>query len=148
MDRKPDVVVIGAGPAGSAAAAWAVRSGRDVLVVDSAEFPRDKACGDGLTPRAVAELELLGLGGWLDSRIRHHGLRMSGFGADVEIPWPGPSFPPTSSAVPRTELDDRIRSVAADDGAKMLLGVKAVDAKHDSTGRVSAVVLDDGTELS
>ncbi|MDT5388476.1 MAG: menaquinone-9 beta-reductase [Mycobacterium sp.] len=148
MDRKPDVVVIGAGPAGSAAAAWAVRSGRDVLVVDSAEFPRDKACGDGLTPRAVAELELLGLGEWLDGRIRHHGLRMSGFGADVEIPWPGPSFPPTSSAVPRTELDDRIRSVAADDGAKMLLGVKAVDAKHDSTGRVSAVVLDDGTELS
>jgi geranylgeranyl reductase family protein len=148
VDRKPDVVVIGAGPAGSAAAAWAVRSGRDVLVVDSAEFPRDKACGDGLTPRAVAELELLGLGGWLDSRIRHHGLRMSGFGADVEIPWPGPSFPPTSSAVPRTELDDRIRSAAADDGAKMLLGVKAVDAKHDSTGRVSAVVLDDGTELS
>jgi geranylgeranyl reductase family protein len=148
VDRKPDVVVIGAGPAGSAAAAWAVRSGRDVLVVDSAEFPRDKACGDGLTPRAVAELELLGLGGWLDGRIRHHGLRMSGFGADVEIPWPGPSFPPTSSAVPRTELDDRIRSVAADDGAKMLLGVKAVDAKHDSTGRVSAVVLDDGTELS
>jgi geranylgeranyl reductase family protein len=148
VDRKPDVVVIGAGPAGSAAAAWAVRSGRDVLVVDSAEFPRDKACGDGLTPRAVAELELLGLGGWLDSRIRHHGLRMSGFGADVEIPWPGPSFPPTSSAVPRTELDDRIRSVAADDGAKMLLGVKAVDAKYDSTGRVSAVVLDDGTELS
>jgi geranylgeranyl reductase family protein len=148
VDRKPDVVVIGAGPAGSAAAAWAVRSGRDVLVVDSAEFPRDKACGDGLTPRAVAELELLGLGGWLDGRIRHHGLRMSGFGADVEIPWPGPSFPPTSSAVPRTELDDRIRSAAADDGAKMLLGVKAVDAKHDSTGRVSAVVLDDGTELS
>jgi geranylgeranyl reductase family protein len=148
VDRKPDVVVIGAGPAGSAAAAWAVRSGRDVLVVDSAEFPRDKACGDGLTPRAVAELELLGLGGWLDGRIRHHGLRMSGFGADVEIGWPGPSFPPTSSAVPRTELDDRIRSVAADDGAKMLLGVKAVDAKHDSTGRVSAVVLDDGTELS
>jgi geranylgeranyl reductase family protein len=148
VDRKPDVVVIGAGPAGSAAAAWAVRSGRDVLVVDSAEFPRDKACGDGLTPRAVAELELLGLGGWLDGRIRHHGLRMSGFGADVEIPWPGPSFPPTSSAVPRTELDDRIRSVAADDGAEMLLGVKAVDVKHDSTGRVSAVVLDDGTELS
>jgi geranylgeranyl reductase family protein len=147
VDRKSDVVVIGAGPAGSAAAAWAVRNGRDVLVVDSAEFPRDKACGDGLTPRAVAELELLGLGEWLDGRIRHHGLRMSGFGADVEIGWPGPSFPPTSSAVPRTELDDRIRCVAADEGAKMLLGVKAVDVKHDSIGRVSAVVLDDGTEL-
>jgi menaquinone-9 beta-reductase len=148
VELKSDVVVIGAGPAGSSAAAWAARSGRDVLVVDSAEFPRDKACGDGLTPRAVAELELLGLGDWLDGHIRHHGLRMSGFGADVEIAWPGPSFPPTSSAVPRTELDDRIRSVAADEGAKMRLGVKAVAANHDSSGRVSAVVLDDGTEVS
>jgi geranylgeranyl reductase family protein len=141
------VVVIGAGPAGSAAAAWAARHGRDVLVIDSAQFPRDKACGDGLTPRAVAELELLGLGPWLDGRIRHHGLRMSGFGADVEIAWPGPSFPPTSSAVPRTELDDRIRSVAADDGAKMLLGTKAVGVQHDSSGRVVSVTLADGAEI-
>ncbi|HET7741181.1 MAG TPA: FAD-dependent oxidoreductase, partial [Mycobacterium sp.] len=108
--RSADVLVIGAGPAGSAAAAWAARRGRDVLVIDSAEFPRDKACGDGLTPRAIAELRRLGLGQWLDGRIAHHGLRMSGFGADVEVRWPGPSFPSTSSAVPRTELDDRIRS--------------------------------------
>jgi geranylgeranyl reductase family protein len=145
--KRSDVVVIGAGPAGSAAAAWAARNGRDVLVIDSAQFPRDKACGDGLTPRAVAELELLGLGPWLDGRIRHHGLRMSGFGADVEIAWPGPSFPPTSSAVPRTELDDRIRSVAVDDGAKMLLGAKAVGVQHDSSGRVASVTLDDGAEI-
>ena len=145
--QRADVVVIGAGPAGSAAAAWAARNGRDVLVIDAAQFPRDKACGDGLTPRAVAELELLGLGPWLDGRIRHHGLRMSGFGADVEIAWPGPSFPPTSSAVPRTELDDRIRSVAVDDGAKMLLGVKAVGVQHDSSGRVASVTLDDGAEI-
>jgi menaquinone-9 beta-reductase len=145
--QRADVVVIGAGPAGSAAAAWASRNGRDVLVIDAAQFPRDKACGDGLTPRAVAELELLGLGPWLDGRIRHHGLRMSGFGADVEIAWPGPSFPPTSSAVPRTELDDRIRSVAVDDGAKMLLGMKAVGVKHDSSGRVASVTLDDGAEI-
>jgi geranylgeranyl reductase family protein len=147
MDTRADVVVVGAGPAGSAAAAWAARSGRDVLVIDSAQFPRDKACGDGLTPRAVAELELLGLGGWLDSRIRHRGLRMSGFGADVEVRWPGPSFPSTGSAVPRTELDDRIREVAADDGAKMLLGVKAVDVRHDSSGRVDAVLLSSGAEI-
>jgi geranylgeranyl reductase family protein len=144
---RADVVVVGAGPAGSAAAAWAARDGRDVLVVDSAQFPRDKACGDGLTPRAVAELELLGMGPWLDSRIRHRGLRMSGFGADVEVDWPGPSFPSSGSAVPRTELDDRIRSVAADDGAKMLLGVKAVEAKHDSSGRVECLVLDSGAEI-
>src|SRR4029077_18805067 len=62
---KADVGVVGARPAGSAAAAWACRSGRDVLVIDSAQFPRDKACGDGLTPRAVLELQRLGLGSGL-----------------------------------------------------------------------------------
>lgn len=139
-----DLVVVGAGPAGSSAAAWAARAGRDVLVIDSAQFPRDKACGDGLTPRAIAELRLLGLGAWLDGRISHRGLRMSGFGADVEVPWPGPSFPPSSSAVPRTELDERIRLVAVDDGAKMMMGVKAVSVEHDSSGRVTGVVLDNG----
>ncbi|WP_185294518.1 menaquinone reductase [Mycolicibacterium litorale] len=147
MNSRADVVVVGAGPAGSAAAAWAARAGRDVLVIDSARFPRDKACGDGLTPRAVAELERLGLGPWLDTRIRHRGLRMAGFGADVEVAWPGPSFPSTGSAVPRTELDDRIRSVAADDGAKMMLGTKAVGVRHDSSGRVEALTLDSGDEV-
>ncbi|TGB44729.1 menaquinone reductase [Mycolicibacterium peregrinum] len=147
MDIKSDVVVVGAGPAGSAAAAWAARAGRDVLVVDAAQFPRDKSCGDGLTPRAVAELERLGMGPWLDTRIRHHGLRMSGFGADVEVAWPGPSFPSTGSAVPRTELDDRIRSVAADDGAKMRLGAKVVGVNYDSRGRVESVKLDDGAMI-
>ncbi|MEZ0050830.1 geranylgeranyl reductase family protein [Mycobacterium sp. MAA66] len=147
MFTRADVVVVGAGPAGSAAAAWAARSGREVVVVDAAQFPRDKACGDGLTPRAIAELQRLGLGPWLAGRISHHGLRMSGFGADVEVPWPGPSFPSISSAVPRTELDDRIRMVAADAGAKMLLGAKAVDVQHDSRGRVQTLVLDDGREI-
>ena len=147
MNTRADVVVVGAGPAGSAAAAWACRAGRDVVVIDSAQFPRDKACGDGLTPRGVLEMERLGLGSWLDGRVRHRGLRMSGFGADVEIEWPGPSFPATSSAVPRTELDDRIRMVAADEGAKMMLGVKAVDVRHDSSGRVSSLLLDSGAEI-
>ncbi|TFV61607.1 geranylgeranyl reductase family protein [Mycobacterium sp. PS03-16] len=146
-NTNADVVVVGAGPAGSAAAAWAARAGRDVLVIDSAQFPRDKACGDGLTPRAVAELERLGLGPWLDTRIRHRGLRMAGFGADVEVAWPGPSFPATGSAVPRTELDDRIRSVAADDGAKMLLGAKAVAVQHGSSGRVESITLDSGERI-
>jgi len=115
-----------------------------VLVIDSAQFPRDKACGDGLTPRAIAELRRLGLGNWLEGKVTHRGLRMSGFGADVEVAWPGPSFPPSSSAVPRTELDERIRLVAVDDGVKMLLGTKAIDVQHDSSGRVSAVVLKSG----
>ena len=144
---RADVVVVGAGPAGSAAAAWACRAGRDVLVIDSAQFPRDKACGDGLTPRAVLELQRLGLGSWLEGHVQHRGLRLVGFGGDVEVEWPGPSFPAVSSAVPRTELDDRIRMVAADDGAKMLLGTKVVDVQRDSAGRVSSLMLDSGAEI-
>lgn len=148
MSSQADVVVVGAGPAGSAAAAWAARAGRDVLVIDSAAFPRDKTCGDGLTPRAVEQLELLGLGEWLDAHLRHRGLRMAGFGSEVEIAWPGPSFPSTGSAVPRTELDDRIRKVAEESGARMLLGVKAVGVEHDSSGRVRSVTLADGTAVT
>jgi geranylgeranyl reductase family protein len=145
MDRlSADVVVVGAGPAGSAAAAWAARAGHDVLVVDAASFPRDKPCGDGLTPRAVAEMQLLGLGGWLDGRIRHRGLRLAGFGAEVEIDWPGPSFPAYGSAAPRTELDERIRQVAVDSGCRMLLGSKVVDVDRDSRGRVTSVRTRDG----
>jgi menaquinone-9 beta-reductase len=147
MDSHADVVVVGAGPAGSAAAAWAARAGRDVLVIDAANFPRDKACGDGLTPRAVAELERLGLGEWLDARIRHRGLRMSGFGGEVEVEWPGPSFPSTGSAVARVELDDRIRKVAEESGARMRLGVKAVGVNHDSSARVTSLTLSDGSTV-
>ncbi|HEU0190317.1 MAG TPA: NAD(P)/FAD-dependent oxidoreductase [Mycobacterium sp.] len=142
-----DVVVVGAGPAGSAAAAWAARAGQDVLVIDAVGFPRDKACGDGLTPRAVAELERLGLRDWLDARIRHRGLRMAGFGGDLQVDWPGPSFPSTGSAAPRTELDERIRKVAEDSGARMLLGRKTVGVHHDPAGRVRAVVLAGGAEV-
>ncbi len=58
---QADVVVVGAGPAGAAAAITLARAGRDVLVVDRARFPRDKCCGDGLTAGALRELEDLGL---------------------------------------------------------------------------------------
>ena len=77
-----DVLVVGAGPAGSAAAAWAARAGHDVVLADAAVFPRDKTCGDGLTPRAIAELDLLGLGDWVRGLARNRGLRAAGFGRE------------------------------------------------------------------
>ncbi|RFU22836.1 geranylgeranyl reductase family protein [Geodermatophilus marinus] len=141
-----DVLVVGAGPAGAAAAAWAARAGHDVLLADAASFPRDKACGDGLTPRAVAELDRLGLGGWALGQARNRGLRAAGFGRVWELPWPGGrAFPDHGSAVPRTELDARIREVALADGATPLSGARAVDVERDGD-RVTGVVLEVGDD--
>jgi geranylgeranyl reductase family protein len=144
-----DVLVVGAGPAGSAAAAWAARAGRDVVLADAAVFPRDKPCGDGLTPRAIAELELLGLGEWVGKRGRNRGLRAAGFGQELLLPWPGGSLPDHGGAVPRTELDARIREVALADGAVPVEGARAVDVERDGD-RVRAVVFDrgDGTRTT
>jgi len=144
-----DVLVVGAGPAGSAAAAWAARAGRDVVLADAAVFPRDKACGDGLTPRAIAELELLGLGEWVGKRGRNRGLRAAGFGQELLLPWPGGSLPAHGGAVPRTELDARIREVALTDGAVPVEDARAVAVERDGD-RVDAVVFTrgDGTRTT
>lgn len=142
LPSSTDLLVVGAGPAGSAAAAWAARAGLDVLLVDAAVFPRDKTCGDGLTPRAVDELQRLGLGEYLRGRTVNQGLRAHGFGQTLHLPWPGGTLPDWGSAVPRTELDDRIRRVAVEDGATCADGVKAVDVRLEG-GRVAAVMLKD-----
>ena len=136
-----DVLVVGAGPAGSAAAAWATRAGHDVVLADAAVFPRDKACGDGLTPRAIAELDLLGLGDWVRGHARNRGLRAAGFGHEWQLPWPGGRFPDHGSAVPRTELDARIRDLALRSGAAPLDGARAMDVERDGD-RVTAVVFE------
>lgn len=140
LPAHADVLVVGAGPAGSAAAAWAARAGRDVLLTDAAVFPRDKTCGDGLTPRATAELEHLGLGEWLRAHTVNRGLRMAGFGREALLPWPGGSFPSYGSAVPRTELDDKLRETAVKSGALMVDGARVVEVARDGD-RVTGVTV-------
>ncbi|WP_203337282.1 geranylgeranyl reductase family protein [Nocardioides limicola] len=135
---QTDLLVVGAGPAGSAAAAWAARLGIEVLLVDAAVFPRDKTCGDGLTPRAIGELDRLGLADWLRAHAVNQGLRAQGFGQTLELPWPGGHLPSWGSAVARTELDDHLRSGAIKSGAAALDGLRAVDAVLVD-GRVRAV---------
>ena len=146
-DLRTDVLVVGAGPAGASAAAWCARHGMDVLLADAARFPRDKPCGDGLTPRAVAELDRLGLGEWVRSHGANRGLRAAGFGQELLLPWPGGSLPDHGSAVPRTELDARIRQVALDAGARALEGAKAVDVvRHGQDVTAVVFATDDRSE--
>jgi geranylgeranyl reductase family protein len=133
-----DVLVVGAGPAGSAAAAWAARAGLDVMLVDAEVFPRDKPCGDGLTPRAIAELDELGLSPWLSGRARNWGLRAAGFGQELYLPWPGGSLPRYGGAAPRLELDNAIRQVALDAGVTAVEGYRAVDVRIEA-GQVRGV---------
>ena len=61
MTQRYDLVIAGGGPSGSAAAWQAAQTGAKVVVLDKAEFPRDKPCGDGLTARAVSYLQKMGL---------------------------------------------------------------------------------------
>ena len=84
-----DVIVVGAGPAGSATAYHLAQAGLDVLLLEKTEFPREKVCGDGLTPRAVKQLVAMGIdtsheAGWLQNK----GLRIIGGGQRFELPWP------------------------------------------------------------
>ena len=135
-----DVLVIGAGPAGSAAAAWCARSGMDTLLVDSATFPRDKPCGDGLTPRAVAELRELGMQSQLDRWPENWGLRAGGFGRTWHLPWPGGSLPETGSAVARNELDNAIFEVAKASGARILQNTKVLRPISGTGNRVTKLL--------
>ncbi len=146
LPDETDVLVVGAGPAGSAAAAWAARLGLDTVLADAATFPRDKTCGDGLTPRAIGELTKLGLADWLRAHTTNQGLRAHGFGQTLHLRWPGGNLPDWGSAVARTEFDDHLRTVALDSGAIGVEGMRAVDVRRGERGRVTAVVFRRGKE--
>lgn len=143
-----DVVVVGAGPTGAAAAAHAADRGLDVLLIDAQTFPRDKTCGDGLTPRAIAELARLGLADEVLSRTRNRGLKLHGFGGSVTAPWPEGAFPATGSAVPRTVFDALVVDHAVSRGATLLDGCPVTSVERGPGRSVAAVSvrLDDGAQ--
>lgn len=112
-----DIVVVGLGPAGSAAAIELRRAGRSVVAIDKAVFPRDKCCGDGLTTLGLRELEHLGLDratipDWFE--VDGAAIR-SPSGREVVVPLPGTG---TYAAVaPRLQLDAALVRIARDLGA-------------------------------
>ena len=140
--RQADVIVVGAGPAGSSTAYHLAEAGVDVLLLEKAAFPRDKICGDGLTPRAVRQLVALGLDldapGWQ----RNRGLRIVGAGHRLELPWPDlATFPPYGMVRTRMDLDEILARHAEKAGAR-LMERTAVTAPvvDERTGRVTGVV--------
>ncbi|HET9894675.1 MAG TPA: geranylgeranyl reductase family protein [Streptosporangiaceae bacterium] len=137
-----DVIVVGAGPAGSAAAYHLATAGLDVLLLEKATFPREKVCGDGLTPRAVKALTAMGIpvdesDGWL----RNKGLRIIGGGGRIELAWPDLSaFPGYGTIRSRADFDEILARRAQKAGARLLENVTVTGATVDErTGRVTGV---------
>jgi menaquinone-9 beta-reductase len=139
---EADVIVVGAGPAGSTTAYYLAQAGLDVLLLEKSTFPREKVCGDGLTPRGVKALVAMGISvseqdGW----VRNKGLRVIGAGKRLELPWPElSSYPEYGLVRPRTDLDQMLARRAQQAGARLLEGVTVTGpVLDDRTGRITGV---------
>ena len=134
---KPfDVVIVGGGPSGSACAYWLAAAGWNVALVEKKVFPREKTCGDGLTPRSVRQIIDMGL----EEQVaagghRYSGLRAFGFGASLEMQWPDvPDFPNYGYTITRFNLDGLIAERAVSHGATLFAGCEAVDVLDQTPG--------------
>jgi geranylgeranyl reductase family protein len=139
---EADVIVVGAGPAGSATAYHLAQAGLDVLLLEKTAFPREKVCGDGLTPRAVAQLLKMGIdtsesAGW----IRNKGLRIIGGGMRLQLEWPELAAYPSYGLVrPRMDFDDLLARQAVKAGAQLRERTAVTGPVLDeSSGRIVGV---------
>ncbi len=160
-----DVCIVGAGPAGSTAACLLARQGLKIALLDRARFPRDKTCGDGITPRGTRVLERIGAldrvaaAGFACRGVDIHGIGESGAAVDFTIRFgrdrtDGPS---DLVVLPRVALDDLLLRHALAEGptyfeATKVTGISAIDRGARivaDTGLVidaSAVVIATGAE--
>ncbi len=139
--QDADVIVVGAGPAGSATAYHLARAGHSVLLLEKTAFPREKVCGDGLTPRAVTALVSMGIdtspeAGWLHNK----GLRIIGGGMRLELPWPELASHPSYGLVrPRSDFDDLLARQAVKAGAVLRENTAVTGPVLDRAGRITGV---------
>ena len=128
MTDQREVLVIGGGPSGAACAYWLAEAGHDVLLLEKKRYPREKTCGDGLTPRSVRQLYDLGLA---DELVKHHrfeGLRSHAFGRTLELKWPHhDEFPDHGYVVTRKDLDHMVALRAEKAGATVWQASEAVE---------------------
>jgi geranylgeranyl reductase family protein len=123
-----DALVIGGGPGGSAAAFHLARGGARVCLLEKQTYPRDKVCGDGLTPRAVRALDHMGLREEYQSWSRSAGLKVHGGGHVIELPWPElEDYPSFGLARPRADLDQLLARTAEKAGAELREATEAVE---------------------
>ncbi|OFE14949.1 drug:proton antiporter [Humibacillus sp. DSM 29435] len=137
--HRADVIVVGAGPGGSATAAYLADHGLDVVLLEKSAFPRDKICGDGLTPRATKELISLGVDttGWQ----RTKGLRIKGGGHTLQLDWPeNDAFPGYGMVRTRAMLDETLARHAERKGALLQERTSVTEPVRDGSGRVVGVV--------
>jgi geranylgeranyl reductase family protein len=139
--RTADVIVVGAGPAGATTAYHLAQSGLDVVLLEKTAFPREKVCGDGLTPRAVKQLLAMGIEpveseGW----IRNQGLRIIGGGMRLELPWPDlASFPDYGLVRTREDFDEILARQAQKAGARLHERTTVTGPVLDHQGRIVGV---------
>jgi len=134
------VLVVGGGPGGASAAYWLANNGLDVHLVEKKNYPREKACGDGLTPRAIHQL--LEMGFDFDGLDLHRidGLRSYAGDLKIELTWPEHSvFPDWGATMRRADLDGAVAMLAEAQGATVEQGTTATPILENDA--VTGVVL-------
>jgi geranylgeranyl reductase family protein len=141
---KSNVLVVGGGPAGSAAAYWLARDGHEVTLVEKKEFPRDKTCGDGLTPRAILQLQDMGFDFDVPGFHKITGLRSyAGDDLMIEMPWPDHSrFPNWGGVIRRRDLDEQVARLAEKEG--VVIKQKTIATPVIDDGLLTSVSLANG----